>query len=426
MGDDLSTASLVSILLLLLFLSAFFSGTETALMRLNRYKLKNQVRKGNKSAKILEKLLKEPEKLIGLICLGVNLVNFTAAALVTIIALKIGGEPFVAIATLLLTITVLIFCEAAPKTLAAIYPEKLAFPSALIYYPLMLISYPMVWLISETSNAILWLLGFRQTRNTESSLSNEELRTVVREAGTLISRKYRSMLLNILDLEKVTVDDVMVPHTEISGINMEEDIEEIREIILRSEHTLLPVFRENINNIFGILHLRKLANLSSKNLFEKQDIERLSSKPYFIQEGTLLNIQLVEFQRRKQRIAIVVDEYGDIQGIVTLSDILEEIVGEFTTVPEAEDEYTREDDNSYIVSGNANIRDLNKSIKWEIPSNGAKTVNGLIVEHLGDIPKAETDVNISNYSFKVIESDSNHIHSVKIKKSKRLKGLTNH
>ena len=421
MGDDLSTASLVSILLLLLFLSAFFSGTETALMRLNRYKLKNQVRKGNKSAKILEKLLKEPEKLIGLICLGVNLVNFTAAALVTIIALKIGGEPFVAVATLLLTITVLIFCEAAPKTLAAIYPEKLAFPSALIYYPLMLVSYPMVWLISETSNAILWVLGFRQTKDRESSLSNEELRTVVREAGTLISRKYRSMLLNILDLEKVTVDDVMVPHTEISGINMEEDIEEIRETILRSEHTLLPIFRENINNIFGILHLRKLANLSSKNLFGKQDIERLSNEPYFIQEGTLLNIQLVEFQRRKQRIAIVVDEYGDIQGIVTLSDILEEIVGEFTTVPEAEEEYTKENDNSYIVSGNANIRDLNKSIKWEIPSNGAKTVNGLIVEHLGDIPKAKTDVNINNYSFKVIESDSNHIHSVKINKIKRKK-----
>ena len=394
-------------------------------MRLNRYKLKNQVRKGNKSAKILEKLLKEPEKLIGLICLGVNLVNFTAAALVTIIALKIGGEPFVAVATLLLTTTVLIFCEAAPKTLAAIYPEKLAFPSALIYYPLMLVSYPMVWLISETSNAILWVLGFRQTKDRESSLSNEELRTVVREAGTLISRKYRSMLLNILDLEKVTVDDVMVPHTEISGINMEEDIEEIRETILRSEHTLLPVFSENINNIFGILHLRKLANLSSKNLFEKQDIERLSNEPYFIQEGTLLNIQLVEFQRRKQRIAIVVDEYGDIQGIVTLSDILEEIVGEFTTVPEAEEEYTKENDNSYIVSGNANIRDLNKSIKWEIPSNGAKTVNGLIVEHLGDIPKARTDVNISNYSFKVIESDSNHIHSVKINKIQKKKGVTN-
>ena len=425
MGDDLSTASLVSILLLLLFLSAFFSGTETALMRLNRYKLKNQVRKGNKSAKILEKLLKEPEKLIGLICLGVNLVNFTAAALVTIIALKLGGEPFVAVATLLLTITVLIFCEAAPKTLAAIYPEKLAFPSALIYYPLMLVSYPMVWLISETSNAILWVLGFRQNKDRESSLSNEELRTVVREAGTLISRKYRSMLLNILDLEKVTVDDVMVPHTEISGINMEEDIEDIRETILRSEHTLLPVFRENINNIFGILHLRKLANLSSKNLFEKQDIEKLSNEPYFIQEGTLLNIQLVEFQRRKQRIAIVVDEYGDIQGIVTLSDILEEIVGEFTTVPEAEEEYTKENDNSYIVSGNANIRDLNKSIKWEIPSNGAKTVNGLIVEHLGDIPKAKTDVNINNYSFKVIESDSNHIHSVKINKIQKKKGVTN-
>ena len=189
-------------------------------MRLNRYKLKNHVRKGNKPAKILEKLLKEPEKLIGLICLGVNLVNFTAAALVTIIALKLGGEPYVAIATLILTVVVLIFCEAAPKTLAAIYPEKLAFPSAFIYYPLMLISYPMVWLISETSNLILWLIGFRQKNNNESSLSNDELRTIVREAGTLISRKYRSMLLNILDLEKMSVDDVMVPHTEISGINM--------------------------------------------------------------------------------------------------------------------------------------------------------------------------------------------------------------
>ena len=273
MGDDLSTASLVSILLILLFLSAFFSGTETALMRLNRYKLQNQVRNGNKSAKILEKLLKEPEKLIGLICLGVNLVNFTAAALVTIIALKLGGEPYVAIATLLLTIVVLIFCEAAPKTLAAIYPEKLAFPSAFVYYPLMIISYPMVWLISATSNSILWLIGFRDINKTENSLSGDELRTVVREAGTLISRKYRSMLLNILDLEKVSVDDVMVPHTEIIGININENIHDIRKTIQNSEHTLLPIFKENINNIFGVLHLRKLANISGKDLYQKKDIE---------------------------------------------------------------------------------------------------------------------------------------------------------
>ena len=412
---DLSTASLISILLILLLLSAFFSGTETALMRLNRYKLKNHVRKGNKPAKILEKLLKEPEKLIGLICLGVNLVNFTAAALVTIIALKLGGEPYVAIATLILTVVVLIFCEAAPKTLAAIYPEKLAFPSAFIYYPLMLISYPMVWLISETSNLILWLIGFRQKNNNENSLSNDELRTIVREAGTLISRKYRSMLLNILDLEKMSVDDVMVPHTEISGINMEDNIEDIRKTIQDSEHTLLPVFRENINNIFGILHLRKLANLSSKNLFEKNDVERLSSEPYFIQEGTSLNTQLIEFQRIKQRIAIVVDEYGDIQGIVTLSDILEEIVGEFTTVPDkVSEEFTKESTNSYIVNGNSNIRDLNKSIEWDIPSKGAKTINGLILEHLGDIPNQGKYLEIEDYFFEVIDCDSNHIHSVRV------------
>ena len=412
---DLSTASLISILLILLLLSAFFSGTETALMRLNRYKLKNHVRNGNKPAKILEKLLKEPEKLIGLICLGVNLVNFTAAALVTIIALKLGGEPYVAIATLILTVVVLIFCEAAPKTLAAIYPEKLAFPSAFIYYPLMLISYPMVWLISETSNLILWLIGFRQKNNNESSLSNDELRTIVREAGTLISRKYRSMLLNILDLEKMSVDDVMVPHTEISGINMEDNIEDIRQTIRNSEHTLLPVFNENINNIFGILHLRKVANLSSKDLFEKKDVERLSSEPYFIQEGTSLNTQLIEFQRIKQRIAIVVDEYGDIQGIVTLSDILEEIVGEFTTVPEKiNEEFKKESANSYIVNGNSNIRDLNKSIKWDIPSKGAKTINGLILEHLGDIPNQGKHLEIENYFFEVIDCDSNHIHSVRV------------
>jgi len=415
LGDDLSTASLVSILLILLSLSAFFSGTETALMRLNRYKLKHQVRSGNSAAKIVEKLLDKPEKLIGLILLGNNLVNFTAVAMVTMIALKIGGESYVALATLLLTVIVLIFCEAAPKTLAAVYPEKLAFPSAFVYYPLMIISYPIVWLISATSNSILWLIGIRNINKTENSLSSEELRTVVREAGTLISRKYRSMLLNILDLEKVSVDDVMVPHTEIIGINIKENIQDIRKTIQGSEHTLLPVFKENINNIFGVLHLRKLANISGENLYQKEDIEKLSIEPYFIQEGTSLNTQLIEFQRRKQRFAMIVDEYGDIQGIVTLGDILEEIVGEFTTAPEKNTEdYTKENDHSYLVYGTTNIRDLNKSINWKIPSKGAKTINGLILEHLGDIPAKNTKINISNYSFEVIDSDSNHVHSVRI------------
>jgi len=386
-------------------------------MRLNRYKLKHQVRAGNRAAIIIDKLLRKPDRLIGLILLGNNLVNFTAVAMVTMIALKVGGESSVAIATLILTIIVLIFCEAAPKTLAAIYPERLAFPSAFIYYPLMIVSYPIVRLVSATSNALLWLIGVRKNDEIDGALNNEELRTVVREAGSLISRNYRSMLLNILDLEKVTVDDVMVPHTEIIGIDIQGSIDEIRATIARSEHTLLPVYKENINEVFGIIHLRKLANLSGKNIFQKKDIEIQSVEPYFIQEGTSLNTQLIEFRQRKQRFALVVDEYGDIQGIVTLADILEEIVGEFTTVPlNKNEDFKKETNNCYLVNGNANIRDLNKALNWEIPSKAAKTVNGLILEYLGDIPKAETEININNYKFEVVNSDTNHIHSIRIKK----------
>jgi Mg2+/Co2+ transporter CorB len=387
-------------------------------MRLNRYKLKHQVRAGNRAAKIIDKLLRKPDRLIGLILLGNNLVNFTAVAMVTMIALKLGGESSVAIATLILTIVVLIFCEAAPKTLAAIYPERLAFPSAFVYYPIMIISYPIVRLISATSNALLWLVGVRANDEKDGALNNEELRTVVREAGTLVSRNYRSMLLNILDLEKVTVDDVMVPHTEIIGIDIQDSIDEIRAIILKSEHTLLPVFKENINQVIGIIHLRKLANLSGKNIFQKKDIETLSFEPYFIQEGTSLNTQLIEFQKRKQRFALVVDEYGDIQGIVTMADILEEIVGEFTTDPQNKnEEFKKESDHCYVVNGNANIRDLNKALNWKIPSKNAKTVNGLILEHLGDIPETETQININNYTLEVVDGDANHIHSIRIKQA---------
>ena len=421
LSDDFSVASLVSILIVLLIFSAFFAGTETALMRLNRYKLKHQVRAGNRAAKIIDNLLKKPDMLIGLILLGNNLVNFTAVALVTMIALKMGGESSVAIATLILTVFVLIFCDAAPKTLAALYPERLAFPSAFIYYPLMIISYPIVRLISALSNGLLWLIGVRTSDEKETSLNNDELRTIVHEAGTLISGNYRSMLSNILDLEKVTVDDVMVPHKEVIGIDIQNDISEIREIIINSEHTLLPVFRENINQVFGIIHLRKLANLSAKSLFRKKDIETLSFEPYFIQEGTSLNTQLIEFRKRKKRFALVVDEYGDIQGIVTMADILEEIVGEFTTDPtNRNEEFKKESANCFLVNGNANIRDLNKVLNWKIPSKSAKTINGLILEYLGDIPNPETQININNYTIEVIDGDANHIHSVRIKKHEQL------
>jgi len=415
LSDDVSLIALVSALILLLILSAFFAASETALMRLNRYRLRHKAKNGNKAAQIIEKLLQRPDKLIGLILLGNNLVNFTAVAIVTLIALKIGGEAAVAFATLLLTVVVLIFAEAAPKTLAALYPEKVAFPAAYIYMPLLFIMRPFVWLISITSNGILWLLGIREEKTKSNSLSNEELRTIVYEAGSLISRKYQSMLLNILDLEKVSVDDVMVPHTEVIGINLNDNIKKIKQVIQKSQYTRLPIFQENIDQVKGVLHLRKLATSINKSHIYKEDIRKLASEPYFIPEGTPLNIQLSQFQKLKQRFAMVVDEYGDIQGIVTLEDILEEIVGEFTTDPSVNNkDIKKENDNSFIVDGSVNIRQTNKIMNWSLPTDGAKTLNGLILEQLGTIPKPGANLKIRNYSIEILRSNDSHVKTTRV------------
>lgn len=415
MSHEVPLSGLIAILALLLLLSAFFSGSETALMRLNRYRLRHKARDGHRGAQLAERLLQRPDRLIGLILLGNNLVNFTAVALVTVLALRVGGEPMVALATFIFTIIVLIFSEAAPKTLAALHPERVAYPAAYVYYPLLIITYPFVWLVSAMSNAVLWLLGVRDKEAQLHSLSNEELRTVVYEAGSLISRKYRNMLINILDLEKVSVDDVMVPHNEIVGIDLDEDIDEITNVIRTSEHTRLPVFRDNIDQVVGVLHLRHLANLTSTTLFTKADIERLAAEPYFVPEGTPLSTQLVQFQKSKQRFALVVDEYGDIQGIVTLEDILEEIVGEFTTAPSAdEDEIVKEQGDSYLVAGTINIRELNRSMTWSLPTDGPKTLNGLILEYLENIPPPGTCLKIKNYPIEIVSSDDNRVQLVRV------------
>lgn len=415
MSDEVPLAALLGALVLLLLLSAFFSGSETALMRLNRYRLRHQARDGHRGAQLAEKLLKRPDRLIGLILLGNNLVNFTAVALVTLIALRVGGEPAVAIATLLLTIVVLIFSEAAPKTLAALHPERIAIPAAVIYYPLLMVTYPIVWLVSVTSNGVLWLLGVRGSDASIRSLSSEELRTIVYEAGSLISRKYRSMLINILDLEKVSVDDVMVPHNEIVGIDMDDDLDDILEVIRSSEHTRLPLYRDNIDNVTGVLYLRRIANLSIERSLDKRIIESLCEEPYFVPEGTPLSTQLVQFQRARQRFALVVDEYGDIQGIVTLEDILEEIVGEFTTVPANDDEgITREAGDRYLVTGTTNIREMNRVMNWSLPTDGPKTLNGLIIEYLERIPTPGTCLKIDNYPIEIVQSDENRVQTARI------------
>jgi len=415
LGVDIPPAALIGLLVVLLILSAFFSGSETALMSLNRYKLRHKARAGHRGAKLADKLLQRPERLIGLILLGNNAVNISASALVGVVSLQLGGELGFAIGTACLTLVVLIFAETAPKTLAAMHPERVAFPAAYIYVPLLKILYPLVWMTNTLANGVLYLFGLRKSDADGYALSREELRTVVYEAGARISQKYRNMLINILDLEQVTVDDVMVPHNEVIGIDLEDDIEEIAKMIQHCEHTRLPVYRDDIDNVIGLLHLRRLANLASQSGFTKSDLEELLVEPFFVPEGTPLSTQLVQFQKARQRFALVVDEYGDIQGIVTLEDILEEIVGEFTTDPAADDEdIVRESDQSYLVNGTANIREMNRIMNWNLPTNGAKTLNGLILEYLETIPESGTELKVEGYPIEIIETRENRVQLARI------------
>jgi Mg2+/Co2+ transporter CorB len=414
LGEDVPLTGLVSLLLVLLLLSACFSGSETALMSLNRYQLRHKAREGHRGARIAEKLLQRPDRIIGLILLGNNLVNIFAASLVAVVAMDMGGQPAVAIGSLIMTLVILIFAEAAPKTLAALYPERVAFPAALIYYPLLKITYPLVWLTNICANGVLFLFGVRSSHTELQALTREELRTVVHEAGSRISTRYRSMLLSILDLEKVTVDDVMVPHNEIIGIDLDSTDEEIEKIISNSQHTMLPVYRDNIDHVVGILHLRMLANLAVREL-TKDALQQLLAEPYFVPEGTPLSKQLIQFQWRQERIALVVDEYGDVQGIVTLEDILEEIVGEFTTDPADEGGgVVSEGANLFLVDATANIRELNRSQDWELPIDGPKTLNGLIIELLETIPEPGTSLEVNGYPIEIVETADNRVRTVRV------------
>ena len=414
MGDDVPLGALVGLLLLLLLLSAFFSGSETALMSLNRYQLRHKAREGHRGARLAERLLRRPDRILGLILLGNNLVNILAASIVSVVAMQLGGPSYVAIASFGMTLLILIFAEAAPKTLAALHPEELALPASLIYYPLLKITYPLVWAINVCSNGVLYLLGVRRSDGGLQSLTREELRTLVHEAGARISGRYQQMLISILDLGKVSVDDVMVPHNEIIGIDLDDAEQDIQAIVANSEHTRLPVYRDNIDDVVGVLHLRKLANLAQRPI-TRALIEELVDEPYFVPEGTPLSTQLVQFQRRRQRVALVVDEYGDIQGIVTLEDILEEIVGEFTTDPADEtDDVVKDGANAWLVSGTANIREINRAQSWDLPTDGPKTINGLILEQLETIPAPATCVKISGYPIEIVAADGHRVRTVRI------------
>jgi len=420
-------ALFVALALLVLF-SAFFSGSETGLISLNRYRLRHLSKDGNPGAIRASDLLKRPDRLIGLILLGNNFVNILASSIATIIALRLLGDDGIMVATLLLTLVVLIFAEITPKTLAALHPERFAFPATLVLKPLLRVLYPLVWLLNTIPNGLLRLMGISQEDVDSHNISSEELRTVVNEAGAMIPQRHQKMLLNILDLERVTVEDIMVPRNEIGGIDLDDDWESILKQISTSQHTRLPVFRGDINNVQGFVHLRNLLSLQHKNELTRDDLNGVIRETYFVPEGTPLNTQLLNFQKQRRRIGLVVDEYGDIQGLVTLDDILEEIVGEFTTDPAASTskEIHPQDDGSFLVDGSANIRELNRIMHWDLSTDGPKTLNGMITEYLETIPESGTSLLLEGYPIEILQTGSSSVKTVRIDPSYKKKQRQRH
>jgi len=413
--DEYSIGALFIVLLILFFLSAFFSGSETALMALNRYRLRHLANDGHRGAKQAQKLLEKPDRLIGLILLGNNVVNILIAQLAAYIGYRWHGELGIFIATSILIFAILIFAELAPKTLAAVHSEKVAFPAAMIYTPLMYITFPFIWFINLIANSLLNLFGVDIKENPLTSLTHDELRTVVNDEGTTISNEHQQMLLGVLDLEKITAEDIMIPKNEIIGIDLEEEWEDIVTQLKNISYTRVPVYRNSIDNVVGFLHLRKfILKILDKDL-EREDLEKVIREPYFIPEGTHLKKLLFEFQEKKRRLSLVVDEFGDIQGMVTLEDLLEEIVGEFTNDPASYDvEIHPQKDGTFLVDGSSHVRDINKALTWQLHADGPKTINGLILEHMQSIPEPGTSVLIDGYPIEVVQIQNNAVRTVRI------------
>lgn len=414
--DNISTETLFIILGLLILGSAYFSSSETGMMSLNRYRLRHLEQQKHKGAKRVSQLLERPDRLIGLILIGNNLVNIFASLIAGIIAERLYGDAGIFYAGLALTIVILIFAEVTPKTLAALYPEKIAFPSSILLNILLKILFPFVIAVNWLTNGILKILGISSEQREQHNLSSEELKTVLNEAGALLPKRDQSMLVSILELEKVTVEDIMIPRSELQGIDINDDWKVIQKQLTQANHTRVLLYRDSIDDVVGYIHMRDALKLLSKNQFTKATLVRAVRELYFIPEGTTLNVQLLKFQHAKERLGLVVDEYGDIQGLVTLEDILEEIVGDFTTTmtPAPSEEVTLQPDGSYLVDGSANIRDINKEMSWNFASDGPKTLNGLIIEHLEDIPEANLSVRISGYPVEIIDVSDNMIKTVRI------------
>jgi Mg2+/Co2+ transporter CorB len=403
---------LFGILAAMLILSAFFAGSETALMSLNRYRLRHLVKLKHPGAIKAHKLLQRPDHLLGLMLLGNIFINNFAASLATVIAIKLytDDESVIAISTGLLTIVMLICSEVTPKTLAAIRPEPLAFPAAWIYTPLLKLLYPIVWFINLFVNLLLRVVGVDVKKNRHEALNKDELKSIISDAESLMPVRYQKMLMGILDLESATVEDIMTPRNEIVGLDLELPIEDIINQIKASPHSRLPVYKTSIDRIIGFIHLRKILVLLSQNDFDKQTIINSLDKPSFTPESTPVHVQMHRFKHEKIRIGLVVDEYGDVQGLVTLDDLLQEIVGELIT----EEETVRiQSDGSFLVDANITIRELNRVTQWSLPTEGPKTLNGLIIEFMETIPETGTSVRLHEYQLEIIKRDENSVKLVK-------------
>lgn len=414
--DDISTGSLFAALGVLILISAYFSSSETGLMAINKYRLKHLENEGHKGAIRVSKLMDRPDRMIGLILIGNNLVNIAASALATIIGQRLYGDLGIAIAGLFLTFVILIFAEVTPKTLAALHPEKIAFPSSWLLNILMKVMYPFVVLVNFITNGILILLKVSAKDREEHSLSTEELRTVVNESSGLLQDKQQNMLVNLLDIENIKVEDIMVPRNEIFAIDINSEWKDIQRALSNAQHTRLLLYRDNIDDAVGFIHVRDALRLLAKDDFCKNSLLRAVREIYFTPEGTSVFILMQKLQQNKERIGLVVDEYGDIQGLFTLEDILEEIVGDFTTgmTVYTSDEVEELKDGSFVIEGGANIREINKEMTWQLPTDGPKTLNGLVLEYMEDIPEEGISIMMDDYTIEIVDVTDNKVSKVRV------------
>jgi len=413
--EDIPISLLLAALAVLLVASGFFSAAETSMMALNRYRLKHLVREGHRGAKLTAALLDKTDKLLGVVLLGNNLLNAASAALVTLITIRLFGsnELMLTAGTLAVTFLILVFSEVTPKVLGATYPERIAFPAGYLLAPMLKLFYPAVWFVNLFVRGLLALARIKPPENLQANLSMEELRSVVLEAGGFIPEKHQSVLLNIFDLEKSTVDDVMTPRSQIEAIDLTDPLEQILHQVSTCYHTRLPVCEGTLDNIVGVLHVRKVLHVTQSEDFTLEELRKIIREPYFIPSGTPLFSQIQFFQENQRRVGLVVDEYGELLGLVSMEDILEEIVGEFTThSPAFASSYVQQPDGSWVVDGGALLRDLNRKLGLDFPLSGPKTLNGLILEHLEDIPESGTSLKIGDQALEILQTQDRAVKTV--------------